>query len=112
DSVFADKRVASRSVNFDQRYVFVAAVPGPMDGIAWNAAEVAGLHQEAVVVDENPNFSFGHVVDLLGVVNVRVGVISGTAHSNHHVAVIAVNHLGGHGATAYLEYVLAFFDVV
>ena len=65
ERILADQRIAGRCVAFDDRALAVRAVPRPMQRIARDAAEIALLGQEAVVIDEDPDLAFEDIVELL-----------------------------------------------
>src|SRR5205823_3294349 len=90
-------------------------VVGPVGDVRRDALEVALLTKEALVLDEEPDLPFEHVVDLLGDVAMRPGVVARRPGGDHHARLVAVGLLHRHRALALLRAGpgdLALFDVV
>src|SRR5208282_5532818 len=112
DGTNPPQRVTGGGVHLDQSAGTVRAIPGPMHRVLGYAGKVPLLHQKGITLDEDPHFAFQKIVELFGVVAMWIGVVTRRANSDHHVAEIAVNHLGRHGATADLQNVLTFLNVI
>src|SRR5512135_1808486 len=80
--------------------VFVRAIEGPMHGVRGNAMEVAFLAEVARVSDEEPDLAVQDVIDLLGLVLMRLGVIARPSGGDHQAALVAVAFAHDHGAGA------------
>jgi hypothetical protein len=56
---------------------------------------------KAAPFDEKPNLAFQHVIDLLGFMGMRRGMISGRSHGVHQTALVAVAAAHHHGAFSF-----------
>jgi len=84
-----------------------------MDGIGRDAMEISLLAEKALVFDEEPDFAFENVIDLFGLVFVRLGVLARLARCDHQAALIAVSLFNDHTAGAGLAALIALvaFDI-
>src|SRR6266511_597376 len=100
----------ARSMGFGDGGVFVRAVERPVHRVGRDAMEVAFLTEVTFVFDEEPDLAVKNVIDLLGFVLVRLGMIAGSSSRDHQAALIAVafthNHRTGAGFASLISLVL------
>ena len=85
-------------MGFSDRRLIVGTVPCPVDGIGRNALEVALFAMKALVLDEEPDLTVHDVVDLLRLVLMGLGMITGRPGGDHEAAFIAVALSHNHGS--------------
>src|SRR5262245_38965679 len=85
-------------MGFSDRGLFVGTVPCPVYRIGRNALEVTLFAMKAFVLDEEPNLTVHHVVDLLRLVLMGLGMITGRPGGDHEAAFIAVALSHNHGS--------------
>src|SRR6185312_3809131 len=84
-----------RAVGFDDDTLFGAAVIGPMHLALGNAHDVAWLAAPAASLDEEPDLAREDVVDLLGGMAMRAGMVARAALGEHDAVLHAVDALRG-----------------
>jgi hypothetical protein len=90
----ADQR---RRVSFSNRGILIGAIPRPVSFVGWDSLEISLLAVKAPILNEKPDLPFQNIVDLLRLMSVRLGVVSGRAHCDHQAALIAVAFFHNHG---------------
>src|SRR5262245_65752981 len=87
-------------MGFSDRRLIVGTVPCPVYGVGGDALEVALFAMKTLVLDEEPNLTVHDVVDLLRLVLMGLGVITGRPGGDHGAAFIAVALSHNHGSSS------------
>jgi hypothetical protein len=85
-------------MGFSDRRLFVRTVPCPVYGVGRNALKVPFFAMKAFVLDEEPDLTIHHVIDLLRLVLMGLGMITGRPGGDHEAAFIAVALSHNHGS--------------
>src|SRR3972149_4753979 len=76
--------------------LLVGTVPGPVDFIRRDSLKVSLLTMEALFLDEEPNLPFLDVIDLLRLVDMGPGVITGRPRRDHQATLVPKRLPGNH----------------
>src|ERR1700683_639936 len=80
-------------MRFEDHGGLLAAIPGPVNLVARDAHDVAGLAAIAAAIDEEIDFAGDDVIHLLAIVHVRAGVIARGSFGEHDAGVGAMDLL-------------------
>src|SRR5262245_62511944 len=80
-------------MSLDHHGLLVRSVPRPVDRVRRDPRKIALLAEKSLVLNEEPDFSFEDIVDLLAFVNMRGRMIAGRAHGYFHAGIIAIDSL-------------------
>src|SRR5690349_19166988 len=90
-------------MRFGDSCVFLGTVPRPMDGIGRDTLKISFLAVKTLFFDEEPDFAFQDVVDLLRFMFVRFGMIPGRSDRDHQTAFVSIAFFYDHRAGARLS---------